>query len=70
MNKQKIIKVERSPMTRKSVLINIRISPNIRKWLASKRYSPTSIFYEALRDLDCVDAGEPKDTSLNKGEKQ
>ena len=37
----------------KTVVINIRITPEISRWLREKNYSPTGIFYEALRDLKC-----------------
>ena len=36
---------------RKSVLVTIRITPKMSKWLKSKDFSPTGIFYEAVRDL-------------------
>ena len=35
----------------KSVLITIRVTPAISEWLKEKDYSPTRIFYEALRVL-------------------
>jgi hypothetical protein len=37
--------------SRKSVLITIRITPKMSKWLKEKDFSPTGIFYEALKDL-------------------
>ena len=35
----------------KSVLISIRITPKMSKWLKDKDYSPTGIFYEAVKEL-------------------
>lgn len=35
----------------KSVLITIRVTPEISRWLKDKDYSPTGIFYEALKEL-------------------
>ena len=37
--------------SKKTVLINIRITPELSKWLKEKNYSPTGIFYEAVKDL-------------------
>ncbi len=37
--------------TKKTRLITIRITPEVSKWLKKKDYSPTGIFYEALRQL-------------------
>jgi hypothetical protein len=36
---------------RKNVLITIRVTPDISVWLKKKNYSPTAMFYEALREL-------------------
>ena len=36
---------------RKSVLITIRITPKMSKWLKAKDFSPTGIFYEAVKEL-------------------
>jgi hypothetical protein len=36
---------------RKSVLITIRITSKLSKWLKEKDYSPTGIFYEAVKEL-------------------
>lgn len=41
----------RTQSHRKSVLISIRITPAISEWLREKNYSPTGIFYEALKEL-------------------
>ena len=35
----------------KTRLITIRVTPEIAQWLKRKNYSPTGIFYEALRQL-------------------
>lgn len=35
----------------KTVLITIRITPEISRWLKKNDYSPTGIFYEAIREL-------------------
>jgi hypothetical protein len=37
--------------SRKTIIMNIRITPEISKWLKEKEYSPTAIFYEALKEL-------------------
>ena len=49
MNIQRIIK--RSHGERKSILLTIRITPRISQWLREKNYSPTGLFYEAIREL-------------------
>ena len=36
---------------RRSVHLTIRVSPDIKYWLREKGYSPTAIFYEAIKDL-------------------
>ena len=36
---------------KKSVLISIRITPKMSRWLKEKNYSPSGIFYEAVREL-------------------
>ena len=36
---------------RKTVLITIRVTPEISDWLKNKDYSPTGIFYEAIKQL-------------------
>jgi hypothetical protein len=36
---------------RKKILINIRVSKRLSDWLREKDYSPTGIFYEALKEL-------------------
>lgn len=51
MDKSKVIATPRR--SRRTKVINIRITPDIADWLKKNRYSPTKIFYEALRELDC-----------------
>lgn len=43
---------------RKKILINIRISKKLSDWLREKDYSPTGIFYEAIRELGFKDGEE------------
>ncbi len=45
--------------------INIKVSADISKWLKEKNYSPTGIFYEALKLIDCpcVESDSPSDGS-------
>ncbi len=35
----------------KTVQLNIRVTPRLSKWLKEKDYSPTGIFYEAVKEL-------------------
>ena len=49
MDIQNIIRKHRRG--RKTVLITIRVTPEISDWLRNKDYSPTGIFYEAIREL-------------------
>lgn len=35
----------------KTILITIRVTPEISDWLRNKDYSPTGIFYEAIKQL-------------------
>lgn len=52
-------KIKRKPNgRRRSILISIRISPAISKWLKDNEYSPTGIFYESIRDLGFKDGDE------------
>ena len=46
-----INKIKRKNNHRKSVLLTIRVTPKLSKWLKEKDYSPTGIFYEALKEL-------------------
>jgi hypothetical protein len=43
----------KSPGEKATVMLSIRITPEISKWLKEKNYSPTGIFKEALRELKC-----------------
>jgi hypothetical protein len=47
----------RHGMSRKSVIINIRITPEIARRLKQRNLSPTGIFYEALRELKVINGG-------------
>ena len=49
MDIQNIIRKHRRG--RKTVLITIRVTPEISDWLRNKDYSPTGIFYEAIKQL-------------------
>lgn len=51
MDKKRIIATPKE--SRRTRVINIRITPEITAWLKKNNYSPTKIFYEALRDLEC-----------------
>jgi hypothetical protein len=45
-------KVKSTPKKhRRSVHLTIRVSPDIKNWLREKEYSPTAIFFEAIREL-------------------
>ncbi len=47
-----LIKIKRRQKDdRKTIMLSIRISPKIQKWLMEHDYSPTGIFYEAIRYL-------------------
>ena len=51
MDKSKIMA---SPnRSKRSKVITIRVTPDMADWIKKKKYSPTKIFYEALRELDC-----------------
>jgi len=51
MDPQKVKRTAKK--SRKSKVMNIRISPEISDWMKENDYSPTAIFYEALRQLKC-----------------
>ncbi len=53
MDKSKIRR--RRNGARKNILINIRINKKLSEWLRAKDYSPTAIFYEAVKDLGFED---------------
>jgi hypothetical protein len=48
-------KIKKRKKSRKSIIMNVRITPEISKWLKEKEYSPTAIFYEALKELGYKD---------------
>lgn len=58
MDKTKIMR--RKNGSRKRILINIRIDKKLSEWLKNKDYSPTAIFYEAVKDLGFEDGEEEK----------
>ena len=43
--------IKRKNNGNKSIVLSIRITPKMSKWLKEKDYSPTGIFYEAVKDL-------------------
>jgi hypothetical protein len=47
---------------RKSVLLTIRVTPEISRRLKNRNLSPTGIFYEALRDLKVINGGNQDDS--------
>ena len=44
-------KLKRSYKEKKSLVLSIRITPTISRWLRDNNYSPTGIFNEAVREL-------------------
>ena len=50
MNKDNIKKRKE----KKTIVMCIRITPGISNWLKENQYSPSGIFYEALRDLNVL----------------
>ena len=50
--------IKRRKTNKKSILISIRITPELSKWLKEKDYSPTGIFYEALKELGWEEKNE------------
>jgi len=42
---------KKAPGKKASVQLNIRVTPELSKWLKEKDYSPTGIFKEAINDL-------------------
>ena len=40
--------IKREP---KTIVLSIRITPTISKWLKEKNLSPTGVFYKALNEL-------------------
>jgi len=49
MDPQKVKSTPRSH--RRTVHLTVRVSPDIKNWLRENEYSPTAIFYEAIREL-------------------
>ena len=49
MDKNRIIRYRK--WGKKTIAISIRITPEIASWLRHNNYSPTAIFYEAIKDL-------------------
>ena len=43
--------IKRKTTERRSINVNIRVSPRLSKWLKDHDYAPTGIFYEAVREL-------------------
>ncbi len=47
-----ILRVRSNPREhRRTIAISIRITPDIRRWLAEKQISPTRVFFEAIKEL-------------------
>jgi hypothetical protein len=45
-------KVKSTPRRhRRSVHLTIRVTPDIKNWLRENEYSPTAVFFEAIREL-------------------
>jgi len=45
-------KVKSTPIHhRRTAHLTIRVSPDIKNWLRENEYSPTAIFYEAIKEL-------------------
>ncbi len=52
MEKINIEKIKKFPKTeRKTLSLNIRITPTMSKWLNEKGYSPTGIFMQACKSI-------------------
>ena len=51
--KEKDLKIDRrkKPEQKASIQINIRITKDISGWLKKKGFSPTAIFYAALKEI-------------------
>jgi len=39
-------------------MITIRVTPEISRWLKLKNYSPTALFYEAIKELGFKEGGK------------
>lgn len=54
-----IDRIKRTPREqRRTVMITIRVTPEISRWLKLKNYSPTALFYEAIKELGFRKGGE------------
>ncbi len=51
MNKIKRRKEKGKGKRDKTVRISVRLTPALSKWLKEKDYSPTGIFYEAVKEI-------------------
>lgn len=51
MKKENCIKREKTE--KKKIIVAIRITKKVSKWLKDENLSPTAIFYEGLKDLNC-----------------
>jgi len=49
MNPEKVKSTPR--YHRRTAHLTIRVSPDIKNWLRENEYSPTAIFYEAIKEL-------------------
>jgi len=47
----------------KTVPISIRVAEDVSKWIKEKNISPTGLFHEALKQIDCphLDGSHPAD---------
>lgn len=50
IDKERILKKNIKKET-KSIVVQIRITPTLSKWLADQKISPTGLFYEAVREV-------------------
>ena len=50
---EKDLKIDRrkKPEQKASIQLNIRITKDISEWLKKKEYSPTAIFYAAIKEI-------------------
>lgn len=56
MNIDRIKRIPRE--RRRTVMITIRVTPEISRWLKLKNYSPTALFYEAIKELGFKEGGK------------
>jgi hypothetical protein len=47
-------KCKKQVREKKSVILNIRVTPQISKDLKEQELSPTAIFYESLKDIKII----------------